>query len=159
MQKEVIPEQDHEGSFWTYEGGKSRRLREISWRVVPYFIHIAKYVFVLLGKSKLTEYFSRGMWHAWEKSEMCRGYWWGNLKERDHLEYVEIYVNMILTFMLKNWDERFWTGFVLVRICTIRRMMWTSFGFLLNAGNSMTDRGVFSFLARILFDELVSVSN
>jgi hypothetical protein len=30
MQKEVIPEQDPEGSFWTYEGGKNRRLEEIS---------------------------------------------------------------------------------------------------------------------------------
>jgi hypothetical protein len=30
MQKEFIPEQDPEGSFWTYEGGKSRRLEEIS---------------------------------------------------------------------------------------------------------------------------------
>jgi hypothetical protein len=30
MQKEVIPEQDPEGRFWTYEGRKSRRLEEIS---------------------------------------------------------------------------------------------------------------------------------
>jgi hypothetical protein len=42
MQKEVIPEQGPEGSFWTYEGGKSR-LEGISRRVVSYFIHIAKY--------------------------------------------------------------------------------------------------------------------
>jgi hypothetical protein len=42
------------------------------------------------------------MWHAREKSKMCRGYWWGNLKERDHLEYVEIDVQMILTFMLNK---------------------------------------------------------
>jgi hypothetical protein len=36
------------------------------------------------------------------KSEMCRGYWWGNMKEGNHLEYVEIDVKVILTFMLKK---------------------------------------------------------
>jgi len=42
------------------------------------------------------------MWHAWEKSQMCRWYMWGNLKEKDYLEYIEIDVKVILTFMLKK---------------------------------------------------------
>jgi len=45
MQKEVIPEQDPEGSFWTYEGGKNRRLEEMLRRVVSYFMHFAKYYY------------------------------------------------------------------------------------------------------------------
>jgi hypothetical protein len=24
------------------------------------------------------------MWHAWEKTEKCTRFWWGNPKERDH---------------------------------------------------------------------------
>jgi hypothetical protein len=26
------------------------------------------------------------MWHAWERREKCRRFWWESLKERDHLE-------------------------------------------------------------------------
>jgi len=27
----------------------------------------------------------RGTWHVWERREVHKGFWWGNLKERDHL--------------------------------------------------------------------------
>jgi hypothetical protein len=30
------------------------------------------------------------MWHVWGRREMGTGFWWGNLKERDHCEGLDV---------------------------------------------------------------------
>jgi hypothetical protein len=30
------------------------------------------------------------MWHAWERGEKCRRFWWESVKERDHLKNLGI---------------------------------------------------------------------
>ena len=36
--------------------------------------------------------------------ELCTGFWWGNLSERDHLEDPGIGGRIILKWIFKKWD-------------------------------------------------------
>jgi hypothetical protein len=46
------------------------------------------------------------------------GYWWGNLRKRDHLEDPCIDVRIILRWIFKKWDVGVWTGLIWLRIGT-----------------------------------------
>ena len=46
------------------------------------------------------------MWHAWETGEMHTGFWWGNLKDRDHIEDIGLASRIILKWMFRKWDGK-----------------------------------------------------
>jgi hypothetical protein len=46
-----------------------------------------------------------------------------NIKKRDNLEDTGVDVRMILTWILKQWDGRKWTGFTWLRIGTSCRIL------------------------------------
>jgi hypothetical protein len=48
---------------------------------------------------------------------MCRGFWWGNLRERDHLEYSGVDKRIILKLIFRKWNGS-WTGSIWIRIGT-----------------------------------------
>jgi len=48
---------------------------------------------------------------------MYTGVWWGNLRERDHLEDAGVYGRVILRW-LRAWDMRAWIGLMWLRIGT-----------------------------------------
>jgi hypothetical protein len=63
------------------------------------------------------------MWHVWARGETHTGFWWGNLREIDHLEEVGVEVRIILNQIFKKWaggmdwidlaqDMDRWTAFV-----------------------------------------------
>jgi len=46
------------------------------------------------------------------------GFWWGDLRERDHLEDLTIGGRIILKLVFKTWDGEAWTGLMRLKIRT-----------------------------------------
>ena len=49
---------------------------------------------------------------------MYRGFWWGNLRERDHLEYPDVDERIILRWTFRQWDVGVCNGSNWLRIGT-----------------------------------------
>jgi hypothetical protein len=44
------------------------------------------------------------MWHVWGKREVYTGFWWGYLREGDHLGDPGVDERIILKLIFKKWD-------------------------------------------------------
>jgi len=57
------------------------------------------------------------MWRVWGRREVIAEYWWGNVKERGHLE--DVWVDgRILKYILKKQDRVSWTEFIRLMLGT-----------------------------------------
>jgi hypothetical protein len=52
------------------------------------------------------------------KGEMYAGFWWGKLRERDHLEDPDVDWRIILSWICRKCDVGTWTGSSWLRIGT-----------------------------------------
>jgi hypothetical protein len=52
------------------------------------------------------------------RREVCAGFWWGNLNERDRWGDPGINVRIILRWIFREWDVGVWTGLSWLRIGT-----------------------------------------
>jgi hypothetical protein len=52
------------------------------------------------------------------RGEVHTGFWWGNLREIDHLEGSGIDERIILRWISRKWNVRAWTGLTWLRIGT-----------------------------------------
>jgi hypothetical protein len=50
--------------------------------------------------------------------EVYTGFWWGNLRERDHLEVPGVDGRIISRCIFMKWDVRAWTGSMWFRVGT-----------------------------------------
>ena len=88
------------------------------------------------------------MWYVWGRWEICTGLWWGNLKETDHLEGID--VRIILKWILTNkvedvdwinliYDHDKWQVLVsIVMNMKLQKHMW----------NFLTSCGIVSFFKK-----------
>jgi len=44
------------------------------------------------------------------RGEVCAGFWWGNLGERDHWGDPDVDGRVILRWIFRKWDVGMWTG-------------------------------------------------
>jgi len=51
------------------------------------------------------------MWHVWGREEVHTGFWWGNLRERNHLEDPNADRKIVIKWFFKKWDGA-WTGLI-----------------------------------------------
>jgi len=54
----------------------------------------------------------------WGREAAYTAFWWGNLRERDHLGDPGIDGRIILCWIFRKWDVGVWTGSSLLRIVT-----------------------------------------
>jgi hypothetical protein len=58
------------------------------------------------------------MWRIWGRGEVYTGFCWGDPREREHLEDLDVDERIILKWIFKKWDRRSWTGLIWLRIGT-----------------------------------------
>ena len=58
------------------------------------------------------------MWCVWGRGEVCTGFWWGNVREREHWEDPDVDGRIILRWIFRKWEWVVGTGWRWLRIGT-----------------------------------------
>jgi hypothetical protein len=50
------------------------------------------------------------MWRVWGRGEVCTGFWWGSLRERDNWGDPDVDGRIILRWIFRKWEGVVGTG-------------------------------------------------
>jgi hypothetical protein len=75
-------------------------LEDVSgWPVIPEFVKPCSWI---CGWSRPDEGDRPGLWHVWRRWNVHVGYWWGNMKEREHVEDLDMDGRTVLKCILNK---------------------------------------------------------
>ena len=97
--------------YWTRKGGWSNGSGE---NYIMSLIICTPHP-VLFIWSNQEEWDGQGVWHLWGIVEVYTRFWWGNLRERDHLEDPGVDGKIILRWIFRKWDVWAWTVLIWLR--------------------------------------------
>jgi hypothetical protein len=58
------------------------------------------------------------MWSEWGRGEVCIGFWWENLRKRDHWGDPDVDGRIRVRRIVRQWEMGVWTGLSWLRIET-----------------------------------------
>ena len=74
------------------------------------------------------EWDGRGVWRVWGRGEVCTGFWWGNLRERERWGDPDIDGRIILRWIFRKWEGVVGTGWSWLRIGIGGGHLWVRWG-------------------------------
>jgi len=83
---------------------------------------------LLCGWYNRDEWDGQGMWRVWGRIELCKGCWWGSLRERDHWGNQDVDGRIILRWIFRKLKGVMGTGWSWLRIGTGGRHLWVQWG-------------------------------
>jgi len=54
--------------------------------------------------------------NVWDREEVHTLFWWGNLREGDHMENPDVDGRIIIRWIFMKWDVGMWTGLIWLRL-------------------------------------------